>query len=86
MFSINQAHCNNRECTVDTFNYASCEPPICPACKICADCGEEEQEHDGSGSCPRTCPECGEDREGSVDEGFVCTNEECEKYNKLGED
>ena len=57
MFTIKQARCNNPDCMVDTFNYASCEPPICPACGVCADCGYPEEEHSDDGECPNDTAE-----------------------------
>lgn len=51
MFTILMAHCNNNDCPIETFSYASCEPPICPKCETCAECGHEGWEHEYS-SCP----------------------------------
>ncbi len=59
MFTIKQATCKNPDCSIDTFNYASCELPICPACGICARCGKPLDEHI-DGCCPtEECPDCG---------------------------
>jgi hypothetical protein len=62
MFSILTATCHNDSCTVNSFTYASCEPPICPACQVCADCGYEEFEHE-DGSCPTDNEEENEEEE-----------------------
>ena len=56
MVSILTKECPNDECAVVTFTYASCEPPICPGCHICAECGEEEQYH--TDQCPEGCDYC----------------------------
>lgn len=62
MFSVLVRKCNNNDCLVDTFNYASCNAPICPACGVCARCGYPDVEHGkyNGDECPNECVECGD--------------------------
>ena len=56
MIEVRNIRCGNPDCMVYSFNYATCESPICPACHVCADCGRDESEH--GQECEQSCDEC----------------------------
>lgn len=54
MYSLKTARCNNEACSIQTFEYASCNLPICPLCGFCSNCGYPESKHEDD-TCPETC-------------------------------